>query len=309
MPHLICKLNDTEELWGHDLKDVEVKALSDFELEIIGSTEAMDRDQEVLTADGWDLKNFKKNPVVLPAHNYGEPPVARAKSVKIVDGKLTFKIEFPEEGVNPVSDIYRKLYKSGFMNAASVGFIPRDYKYGNDKNEPYRTFLKQELLELSLVSVPANPEALVTAKGIKDAIDEGVISEQDIAVLKQAIEAAVQGDDSKEGARKKDAGQQATEIQEPEKQVTLKALMESDPQFATDLKQLIKDQANELIESIDLEQKVLDILQDVREKGLYKDILFGTPGEEHPDGDSLKGEDIVAACKEGVKEALLKKEE
>jgi hypothetical protein len=85
-----------------------------------------------------------------------------------------FRIEFSEEGINPEADIYRKLYKTGFMNASSVGFQPKEWEDGDGKKTPYRTFKKQELLELSLVSVPANSDALVTAKS------KGIVSSEEL---------------------------------------------------------------------------------------------------------------------------------
>lgn len=155
-------------------KGYDGKELGEYEIEMIGSTGSVDRDGEAIDPNGWDLKSFKKNPVILPQHNYQKPPIGRAKQVKLIDGKLMFKIEFPEEGINPEADVYRKLYKSGFMNASSVGFAPKEWVDGDGKKTPYRTFTKQELLELSLVSVPANSEALVTAKS------KGVVSSDEL---------------------------------------------------------------------------------------------------------------------------------
>ena len=145
-------------------KDFDGKELGDNELIMIGSTAGIDRDGESIDPTAWDLKQFKKNPVILPQHDYRKPAIGKAKDVKMVDGKLTFKIEFPEDGVNPEADIYRKLYKSGFMNASSVGFIGKEWVDGDGKKSPFRKFTKVELLELSLVSIPANPEAITQAK-------------------------------------------------------------------------------------------------------------------------------------------------
>lgn len=179
-----------EEIFGYDLQGSEVKAVGDNEIELIGSTEDMDRDGEVLKMDGWDLRAFKKNPVVLPSHLYFQPAIGKAKVSKR-DGKLIFRIEFPPEGINPVADVYKGLYKSGFMTASSVGFLPREWSWGEKENEPRRTFTKQELLEISLVSVPANPNALVTAKGISDALAQKKITNKDVRVLEKFLEEAM----------------------------------------------------------------------------------------------------------------------
>jgi HK97 family phage prohead protease len=170
-------------------KDYEGKALGELEIEMIGSTESMDRDGEVIEITAWDLKQYKKNPVILPQHNYSRPAIGKAKDVKITDGKLMFKIEFPEEGVNPEADTYRKLYKAGFMNASSVGFIPKEWVDGDGKKQPFRKFTKVELLELSLVSVPSNPTALMTAKS------KGLVSDEELKSIGFEEELEVKGDD------------------------------------------------------------------------------------------------------------------
>lgn len=193
MAKLLGKLKDGRELYGAELKEVEVKSLSDNEIEMIGTTEGVDRDNEVLSMDGWDVKNYKKNPVVLEAHNYWEPPVARTTKLTIDGKKMIFKIEFPPEGVYPRADLFRKLYKLGFMKASSVGFIPAEYKLGNGQDEPRRTFLKQELTEISLVTVPANPQALLSEKSIIDAQEKGVLTDADMDTLKALIKSVADG--------------------------------------------------------------------------------------------------------------------
>ena len=148
-------------------------------LEFIGSNEFIDRDGEVISADGWDMKNYKKNPVILFAHDRRSPAVAKATKVWVDGENLKFKVQFPEEGVYPFADTLFKLYKGGFMNATSVGFLPKEWVDGDGVKSPRRKFTKQELLELSLVPVPANPTALLTAKEFKDAWEKNVISEKE----------------------------------------------------------------------------------------------------------------------------------
>lgn len=186
MSYFIGKTDRGQEIFGYDFDSPEVKAVGEFELEIVGSTSKIDRDGEVISVDGWDLKNFKKNPVVLPSHMYYEPAIGKAK-VSIKESQLIFKIEFPEAGINPVADVYRGLYKGGFMKGSSVGFRPIEWQWGTGEKDPRRTFLKQELLEISLVSIPANPEALVTEKGIDSAVKAGCLSSREIKTLEDFI--------------------------------------------------------------------------------------------------------------------------
>jgi HK97 family phage prohead protease len=184
---------------------------------MVGSTADMDRDRESISCEAWDLKNFKKNPVILPQHDYRQPAIGKATSVKVKDGQLTFKIQFPDEGINPVADIYRKLYKGGFMNASSVGFIPKKWEDGDGtKNSPFRTYTEVELLELSLVSVPANPNALAGEKGIQAAVKKGVLTGDDVKALIKYAEEAFKKEGEEDEQAKIDGNVFPVEKPEPE---------------------------------------------------------------------------------------------
>jgi HK97 family phage prohead protease len=131
----------------------------------VASSNVADRDGEIINQDGWDLKNFKKNPQLLWAHNVREvrPPIGKVTRIWF-DGEgkskvMKFKAMF-DMADQFAADIYRKI-KEGFLNAFSVGFMPLE-KDGN-------TYTKTELLEISVVPVPANPSALVEirSKGIE----------------------------------------------------------------------------------------------------------------------------------------------
>ncbi len=129
-------------------------------LRFIGSTEAQDRDGDIILASGWELDNYKKNPVFLWGHDYSIPPIGKAIDVRVRNKQLIFDIHFPEEGVYPLADTVYKLYKGGFLNATSVGFVGK-------QAEPIANgskYIRQELLELSAVPVPSNPTALQQAK-------------------------------------------------------------------------------------------------------------------------------------------------
>ncbi len=154
----------------------------------IASTAAIDRHKEILVPRGVITESFMKNPVMLDIHNSRAYPVGKVVDIKVSKESVEIHFEFAdtEEGVK-----LEKLYTSGFMNAFSVGFIPKNYidlydMRGDDgklsitslevelpngekelldlsqyKDVPYGIISKWELLEVSPVSVPANPEALM----------------------------------------------------------------------------------------------------------------------------------------------------
>lgn len=162
-------------------------------LRFIGSDNKPDRDGDIVDINGWDLKQYKKNPVVLFGHKYSETPVARTKKVWIEDNKLMFDIEFPEASVSAIGDSLYKLYKGGFMTATSVGFVPNYEKIEYPKNikGAVRIIREQELLEISLVSVPANPRALLSNKSIDEAIRLDIIDNKELDQLNKWFDSFV----------------------------------------------------------------------------------------------------------------------
>jgi len=142
------------------LDDCEVKKLGDRNYEFTASTSTVDRDGEVIDAKGWDLKNFKKNPVIMYAHDYRSLPIGKAPKVWLTGGKLKNTVSFPPEGTYEFADIVERLVDTGYLKTESVGFIPDPDKIieGDGKKTPKRTYKKQELLEISIVPVPSNPK-------------------------------------------------------------------------------------------------------------------------------------------------------
>ncbi len=118
----------------------------------VASSEDKDRDGDVIKVDGWELKNFKKNPVLLWSHRQ-DFPIGKVLDIWKEGKKLMFKAKMylkDEMGMK----VYNFL-KDGMLNTVSVGFMPKEFDDGK--------FTKQELFELSVVPVPSNPEAMVTA--------------------------------------------------------------------------------------------------------------------------------------------------
>lgn len=156
------------------VKQIEEKGKTLFRF--VGSSEKMDRTGDIVETSGWDLANFKNNPVVLWSHNSGIPPIGKAVRVirRSKDKQLIFDIEFPEKGTHEVADVVRGLVEQGFVKAVSVGFIPKDGTPIEDEDLPEHLqeenrsfwgpqptrFTKQELLELSIVGIPAHQDAL-----------------------------------------------------------------------------------------------------------------------------------------------------
>lgn len=139
----------------------------------VASTASEDRHGEVVSVDGWDLKNFKKNPVLQWAHDHTEPAIGVAKNIKVEGTGKKARLVF-EPVFHDLTDKARALkamVEAGILNSFSVGFRPLEVD-GN-------VFTKNELLEISLVNVPANPDARLMAYKALEAkgLDTSVLGE------------------------------------------------------------------------------------------------------------------------------------
>lgn len=135
--------------------NLELKASDNGELTIVATDETLDRYNEVVPIDAWDMRNYKKNPVLLVNHDYKvENIVGRAKNLKITDGKMTFTPDF--HSITQLARDVAEMVKQNVLNTVSVGFLNHQPMKDGEK-------VSQELLEISFVPVPANPNALVLA--------------------------------------------------------------------------------------------------------------------------------------------------
>jgi HK97 family phage prohead protease len=135
------------------------------------SDESIDAHGSIIRVDGWDLKRFKANPIVLFAHNSSDLPIGRSTKIWKEDGRLMTRTQFAGlEQMHPFAETAYKLVRDGFIRAWSVGFMPRERAPREDIKgdegklpDPY-LYTKQELMEYSLVPIPSNPHALLQAK-------------------------------------------------------------------------------------------------------------------------------------------------
>ena len=131
----------------------------------------------VLNQDGWDLERFNNNGIIGYQHKvYGNydgtdnPDNVIGKGhAYLEDGKLMVDVEFEPKEINELAEkVYQKIL-FGSLKAVSVGFLPLGKgKWGKeeealDGSNPTYYFEGQELLEVSVVNIPANPNALKKA--------------------------------------------------------------------------------------------------------------------------------------------------
>tara|TARA_Y100000592_G_scaffold66035_1_gene102682 strand:- start:1762 stop:2574 length:813 start_codon:yes stop_codon:yes gene_type:complete len=140
----------------------------------IASTSAVDRYGDIVLngPENWDLTNYQKNGVVLFNHDQNGLPVGRGE-VRLEDGQLLIDVTF-DKGQERGAEIAR-MVKEGFLSAVSVGFQPLEFVERSElpkdhaKHGPIgRMFTKSELLEVSVVTIPAQGQAVAISRNYQD---------------------------------------------------------------------------------------------------------------------------------------------
>lgn len=161
----------------------EVREAGAEELEFIATDETLDRYHEVIKLDGWELEEYRRNPVVPDSHRYDSIAflLGNSTDLQIKGGKMHNRVRFAMD--NPLGAMAYRMAKKGFIHSESVGFIPKEWQRGKTDEEPNVTYVRQELIEISLVIVPANPGATVGA-----ALKSGAITRADVRRVIELLE-------------------------------------------------------------------------------------------------------------------------
>jgi hypothetical protein len=171
----------------------------EYVLDWIISTSARDRGGDVVNQDGWNFKNYKKNPIVLWGHGASWSGKTGLDSDEPIGFGFKFRKEAMPDGskatimsirfaVEESERAARKFFlaKGNFINAGSVGLMPEKVIYAESEEEREKLGLgkfgvyydRQELLEFSLCAIPMHQDAL------KKALDGKSITSADAEFLK-----------------------------------------------------------------------------------------------------------------------------
>lgn len=139
-----------------------VKELGNGVFEAIVTTADVDRTNEVIDTQGLDVASWEKTGMpVLYGHDYSSLPIGKGLSYNLMKSKLKAKFQLAVEEY-PFAATVAALIKGGYLNAVSIGGIVREW------SEDYRTILKMEMVEFSVVPVPANASAIITSRALED---------------------------------------------------------------------------------------------------------------------------------------------
>jgi len=158
MPHE--KDPDAQEVIQTKQIGLQIQKASGDTIEGLGSTTSMDRDEDVLEPGAFReslAPYLAKNPIVLFNHDMWRP-IGTVTEAEIRDGGLWVKCRIVDEEI-------QKLIAERVLRTFSVSFIIQDFRYENlndpDKNET-RVITRAELIEVSVVSIPSNRDAIFT---------------------------------------------------------------------------------------------------------------------------------------------------
>ena len=163
----------------------------DKPIKFVASTASPDRYGDVVDQKGWDLRAYNRNPVVLFNHNPAQMPIGKGKAY-VENEQLMLEVEFDQK--DDMAKTIEQKVRDGFINAVSVGFqpsktiarssLPTDHPY-HGKSGQY--FQASELLEVSIVTIPANNEATLSKQfsreiGLADVARSLIINKHIISV-------------------------------------------------------------------------------------------------------------------------------
>lgn len=130
------------------------------------SDERLNRNGDVVETAGWELDGFKQNPIALFNHDR-DRIVGNWANVRVENKTLVGEFQPLTPGTSQLGDEVRLLVEQDVLRAASVGFrFLKSEPLDPDRPHRGRRYINQELLEVSLVSVPANSGALSKARSL-----------------------------------------------------------------------------------------------------------------------------------------------
>jgi len=178
------------------VKDVKLNGKSGVIIEGFASTPDIDRCKDIVEPEAFRgaLEMYMKNPVVLRSHN-ADKPVGTVTMATITDQGLKVVAEIKDE--QTAQEI-----EDGRMKAMSIGYVPLVTELQHKDGTPFNfeedsifdpdivmVIKSLDLVEISIVSTPANGHALFTLqKSLKLALNDVVCKSLNINMDKKDIE-------------------------------------------------------------------------------------------------------------------------
>lgn len=142
----------------------------------VASDESVDRYNTVIKASGWQLENFRRNPVILLRHDKWSWPIGKGQA-RVVGQQLLLDVDFFTAELNPEAERALQMIDAGVMGV-SVGFLPIAYEYNKDREaedpwenlwDPPLDYTAMDLLEVSVVTIGGNANAVPVGRDAPEA--------------------------------------------------------------------------------------------------------------------------------------------
>jgi len=151
----------------------------DSPLRVVMASEGRQADGIDLRMSGAQLDRYRGNPVLGYGHSYYgrmNLPIGRTDPASIaIDGtQLAGELDF-DQGDEFAREVERKM-RAGYLNAVSIGFDVTEWENEADSYWRGGVATGWQLTELSVVPVPMDENALVTAGRGLDLADPGLIA-------------------------------------------------------------------------------------------------------------------------------------
>jgi HK97 family phage prohead protease len=157
-----------------DVKAIDEKART---VRVLASSDSIDSYGDIVDQKSFLLERYKKNPVVLYGHNNvgvfgmgGAPewtlPVGFSTDFGVGADGLETTLNFVDGKASPMAPFCWQGFLQGSIRAVSIGFYPHRVEVepkadeAEDEDDVYR-LSENELFEISVVPIGANPDAVV----------------------------------------------------------------------------------------------------------------------------------------------------
>lgn len=223
-----------------------VKDLGDGVFEATVTTADVDRMNESIDTQGLDPSTWEKTGMpVLYGHDYQGLPIGKGLSFKQYKQKFTSRFQLAVKEY-PFAATVAAMIKGGYLNAVSIGGVVRQW------SDDYSTIVKMEMVEFSVVPVPANPSALITGRSLEQVTGKSVkqISEEYHEFIEKTVADKVKDLDNSELVRHIDTLEKLLAIlkataekqaeSKPEREVIKLTLKKSANEMARTSEQIIK---------------------------------------------------------------------
>lgn len=178
----LIKKENHFQILSKSVKEVEVSTWKWFEIEWYASTKDKDRYWDIVepTAFKKAMKQYSQNPIILLQHN-PDKPIWKVNEFSIDNNGLYIKALITED----TDGVFSKI-QNNILKWFSIWFCLKDFELEEQEDWNYVNVIKDlDLLEISLVSIPANPYCLT--KSLSDCFKSKDINMDEKEIITEEV--------------------------------------------------------------------------------------------------------------------------